>query len=304
MVDRPDSINGERPVADIGYIGRFAPSPTGPLHLGSLATALASFLHAKLNQGQWLVRIEDIDPERCKPEWTDEILRCLQVHGLCWDGEVVVQSQRHEAYQLTLDTLRAKGLVYPCCCTRRDIEQANASRQFGQNRIYPGTCRDGIPPGAHPRADRFLCPKQPIAWPDSRLGQQLDDLSTTSGDFVLKRGDGHWAYHLAVVVDDIASGVTHIVRGEDLADTTARQLALYDALGKQRPEYHHLPVVLANDGQKLSKQTGAEPLALDKPVENLNRAWRHLGGMAFASDKPSRWLPDALEQYAEGLFTL
>lgn len=283
----------------MSFVGRFAPSPTGPLHLGSLATALASYLHAKVNGGKWLVRIEDIDPERCKPEWSEEILNCLKAHGLFWDGEVVFQSKRIGAYEEALSLLEHKELTYPCACSRRDIELANRNRPFGQNRIYPGTCKHGIPEGKKPRAIRFRCPVAPIAWEDRVLGSQSDDLQNTSGDFVLLRGDGHWAYHLAVVVDDIASGVTDIMRGADLTDTTARQLALYDAMGAERPTHYHLPVILAADGQKLSKQTGAEPLNHATPVENLNRAWRHLGGAPINEPNPQTWLTGALKHFMQ-----
>lgn len=286
-------------VKHANYRGRFAPSPTGPLHLGSLATAVGSFLDARIHQGEWLVRIEDIDPQRCKPQWTDHILRSLQLHGLDSDKSPVLQSKRTEAYQLALNGLTGAGLTYPCACTRQDIDTANASRGFGENRIYPGTCAHGMPAGKKARAVRFRCPAQPIEWLDHRLGRFVDLLSDTSGDFVLLRGDGAWAYHLAVVVDDSASGVTHIVRGEDLTDTTARQLALFDALNKPRPAYWHLPVILAADGQKLSKQTGAKALDNDKPIGNLNAVWSHFGMSAIQADNPKAWLKLAEPQWAE-----
>lgn len=259
------------------YKGRFAPSPTGPLHLGSLATALGSWLEARSQGGEWLVRIEDIDEERCKPEFTPLILQALQAHGLAWDGEVWVQSQRHAVYAQHLHHLSEAGLVYPCACTRKEIDDANAHRAFGENRVYPGTCAKGMPAGRQARAIRFRCPQNVIEWQDRRLGLIQDNLQQSSGDFVLKRGDGFWAYHLVVVVDDMLSGVTHIVRGEDLADTTARQVALYRAFNAQTPQYWHLPVILADDGQKLSKQTGAEALDLSQPINNLNKVWTHLG---------------------------
>lgn len=276
-------------------VGRFAPSPTGPLHLGSLATALGSWLQAKRQGGQWLVRIEDIDPERCKPEYTESILQALRVHGLLWDGEVWIQSRRHAIYHAHLQQLVKANLAYPCACTRKEIDEANAHRAFGQNRVYPGTCAHGMPAGRSARAWRFRCQPGVLEWEDLRLGLQRDDLSETSGDFVLQRGDGHYAYHWVVVLDDILSGVTHVVRGEDLVDTTARQIAVYRALGATPPKYLHLPVILAEDGQKLSKQTGAKALNLDSPLLNLNIVWRHLGGEAnILADTPAEWLAKAL----------
>lgn len=283
------------------YTGRFAPSPTGPLHLGSLATALGSWLDARSHQGRWLLRIEDIDTERCKPEFTPLILDALQAHGLNWDGEVWIQSQRHAVYAEHLHTLQAQGLVYPCACTRKEIDEANSQRAFGENRVYPGTCAQGMPPGRAARAMRFRCPKQAVEWTDQRLGHFSEELQHSSGDFVLRRGDGHWAYHLAVVVDDYLSGVTHIVRGEDLADTTARQVALYHAFHAQVPRYWHLPVILAGDGQKLSKQTGAQALSLNTPIDNLNRVWTHLGYTAIQADVTGDWLDAALRSWRSGL---
>ncbi|MCQ8895154.1 tRNA glutamyl-Q(34) synthetase GluQRS [Limnobacter humi] len=280
------------------YIGRFAPSPTGPLHLGSLATALGSWLDARVNGGRWLVRIEDIDEERCKPEHSAAILHALNAHGLQADGDVWIQSARHVQYQQALDQLLRNGLVYPCGCTRRDIDEANAHRPFGTNRVYPGTCRHGLPSGTTPRALRFRVPHEPTQWTDWRLGSQTDKLEETSGDFVLKRGDGHWAYHLVVVVDDLASNVTHIVRGEDLADTTGRQVALFKALGATAPRYAHLPVILAEDGQKLSKQTGAQALDCAKPIDNLNRVWMHFGEQPMpAQGTVTDWLEQAMQKW-------
>lgn len=276
------------------YVGRFAPSPTGPLHLGSLATALGSWLDARRHAGKWLLRIEDIDQERCKPQFTTLIMRALHAHGLHWDGDVWIQSQRHSIYAEYLEKLDAAGLIYPCACTRKDIDDANAHRAFGQNRVYPGTCAKGMASGKVARAMRFRCPKEAVTWTDQRLGFIRDHLQESSGDFVLKRGDGYWAYHLVVVVDDLLSGVTHIVRGEDLADTTGRQIALYRALKAQAPSYWHLPVILADDGQKLSKQTGAEALDLSQPIENLNRVWTHLGYKPFRAETPTEWLENAL----------
>ena len=276
------------------YIGRFAPSPTGPLHLGSLATALASYLDAKVHQGQWLLRIEDIDQDRCNAASTEHIVHTLRRHGLNWQGEVWVQSQRHAVYQTALDRLQSDNLTYPCACTRKEIDEANANRTHGENRIYPGTCRQGMPEGREMRAIRFRCPNQPISWHDHRLGHFNDRLSETSGDFVLKRGDGFWAYHLVVVVDDLASMVTHIVRGEDLTDTTARQIAVWKALQGTPPAYWHLPVILAGDGQKLSKQTGAQAVPEHDPVLNLNAVWQHFGLDKIKATTATEWLDLAI----------
>ena len=280
------------------YTGRFAPSPTGPLHLGSLATALGSYLDARVHNGKWLLRLEDIDEQRCSVEFSSQIQQALQAHGLVWDEPPWIQTMRQTHYAQALDQLANQGYTYPCACTRQEIDQANPDRQMGQNRIYPGTCSRGMPPGRQARAIRFRCPKKTIAWTDHRLGHFSECLQKTSGDFVLARTDGSWTYHLAVVVDDIASGVTHIVRGDDLCDTTARQIALCEALNQKTPAYWHLPVVLANDGQKLSKQTGAQALALEKPMDNLNRVWKHFGLQRIESDAPAAWLTQAATVWA------
>lgn len=296
--------------AQTPYVGRFAPSPTGPLHLGSLATALGSFLDARVHQGQWLLRIEDIDEGRCDSAAVEHILHTLTRHGLQWQGEVWVQSQRHSVYEVALKRLSVLNLTYPCACTRKEIDDVNSTRAPGQNRIYPGTCRHGMPAGREARAIRFRCPVAPIAWLDHRLGRFENDLNTSSGDFVLKRGDGYWAYHLVVVVDDLASKVTHIVRGEDLADTTARQIAVWKALqgGLDAqtvaqatlipPSYWHLPVILAEDGQKLSKQTGALAVPEHDPVLNLNTVWQHFGLGKIKATEVTQWLELATPVWA------
>lgn len=292
--------------AQAPYIGRFAPSPTGPLHLGSLATALGSFLDAKVHGGKWLLRIEDIDEGRCDAASVEHILHTLKRHGLNWHGEVWVQSQRHSMYETALKRLSELGLTYPCSCTRKEIEEANSRRAPGENRVYPGTCRHGMPTGRMARAIRFRCPAEPVSWQDHRLGNFNDDLNSSSGDFVLKRGDGFWAYHLVVVVDDLASKVTHIVRGEDLADTTARQIAVWKALqgGLEEkavirpPDYWHLPVILAEDGQKLSKQTGAQAVPERDPVINLNLVWQHFGLGKIKATDVTQWLELATPVWA------
>lgn len=292
--------------AQAPYIGRFAPSPTGPLHLGSLATALGSFLDAKVHGGKWLLRIEDIDEGRCDATSVEHIVHTLKRHGLNWHGDVWVQSQRHAVYETALKCLSELGLTYPCACTRKEIEGANSRRAPGENRVYPGTCRHGMPTGRMARAIRFRCPAEPIEWQDHRLGDFNDDLNRSSGDFVLKRGDGFWAYHLVVVVDDLKSRVSHIVRGEDLADTTARQIAVWKALQGgldakavlQPPAYWHLPVILAEDGQKLSKQTGAQAVPEHDPVMNLNLVWQHFGLGKIKATDVTQWLELAAPVWA------
>ncbi len=260
------------------YIGRFAPSPTGPLHAGSLVAALASWLDARAHGGTWLVRIEDVDTPRCVPGADTLILQQLAACGLVRDGPVSWQSQRGDAYRQALDSLLARQLAYPCACSRKDIAAALANRTQPRHRelVYPGTCRPehGGLQGRPARAWRFLIEARqaPVCWTDRRLGAQQQDVAKEVGDFVLLRADGLWAYQLAVVVDDAAQGITHVVRGADLADNTPRQMLLQAALGLPTPTYQHTPLVLAADGQKLSKQTGAAALDLNDPLATLNLA--------------------------------
>ncbi len=253
--------------------GRFAPSPTGALHAGSLVAALASWLDARAQGGRWLLRIEDVDTPRCVPGADQHILQQLAACGLQPDEPSVWQSQRGDLYAQALQRLREQGLAYDCGCTRQDIAAALAARGQGKARfgelVYPGTCRpaNGGLAGRSARAVRFLTqPAQPgletVQWTDRRLGLQQQDVAAAVGDFVLQRADGLWAYQLAVVVDDAAQGVTHVVRGEDLADNTPRQLLLQRALGLPQPAYLHTPLVCGPDGAKLSKQNGAKALVL------------------------------------------
>ena len=270
------------------YTGRFAPSPTGPLHAGSLVAALASYLDARTHSGHWLVRMEDVDQARCVPGADTEILRQLEICGLVPDATVVWQSQRGALYQAALAALVAKGWAYPCGCSRKDIEDAQAEQGVVRGRhsaaVYPGTCRSGLK-GQTARSWRLntqlvlddLRLPTPWVWQDRRLGSQQQDLATEVGDFILKRADGPWAYQLAVVVDDAAQGVTHIVRGQDLADNTPRQMLLQRALGLPSPAYLHTPLVLGLDGEKLSKQNGAQALDLSDPLKALNQAGQVLG---------------------------
>jgi len=247
------------------YVGRFAPSPTGPLHAGSLVAALASWLDARACGGQWLVRIEDVDAPRCKSGVDAEILRQLAACGLLSDGPVLWQSRRSGAYQAALDMLLEHQRAYGCACSRRDIDRA-LREQGGVTRpgcecVYPGTCRNGLC-GRQARAWRLRLPAGPeanVSWSDIRLGEQSEQVDQVVGDFVLKRADGLWAYQLAVVVDDAEQRVNHVVRGEDLAASTARQILLQRALAIPTPRYLHLPLWRNAKGEKLSKQDGAEP---------------------------------------------
>jgi len=265
------------------YIGRFAPSPTGPLHAGSLVAALASWLDARAHGGQWLVRIEDVDTPRCIAGADQRILEQLATCGLVPDAPVMWQSQRSSAYQAALDRLIAKGWAYPCGCSRKEIEDAQAvmgrTRERHTTAVYPGTCRDGLN-GKTARAWRLNVQRviddlqlaTPLTWQDRLLGSQQQDVAKEVGDFVLRRADGLWAYQLAVVVDDAAQGITHIVRGADLTDNTARQIVLQHALDLPTPSYLHTPLVLGENGEKLSKQNGATALDVSQPLTALNQA--------------------------------
>jgi glutamyl-Q tRNA(Asp) synthetase len=262
------------------YIGRFAPSPTGPLHAGSLVAALASWLDARANNGRWLVRIEDVDTPRSVAGAADTILRQLADCGLDADEPPLWQSARGGLYQQALDQLVDSGLAYPCSCSRKDIEEALAALGRPHERhaelVYPGTCRTGLH-GKPARAWRLRVPPGVVRWTDRRLGPQQQDVEREVGDFVLKRADGLWAYQLAVVVDDAAQGVTDVVRGEDLADNTPRQILLQRALVLPTPRYLHAPLVLGAKGEKLSKQNGARALDTRDALGALNAAAVALG---------------------------
>ncbi|MDR7332082.1 tRNA glutamyl-Q(34) synthetase GluQRS [Roseateles asaccharophilus] len=257
------------------YRGRFAPSPTGPLHDGSLVAALASWLDARAHGGQWLVRIEDVDGPRCPPGTAEIILGQLSALGLHADEAPVWQSRRGDRYQAALDRLIAPGHAYGCACTRAEIAAAAGPRAKHGELVYPGTCRHGTQ-GRPVRAWRFRVDGR-VDWHDRRLGAQTQDLETEVGDFVLKRADGLWAYQLAVVVDDAEQGITDVVRGEDLADNTPRQIALQRALHLPTPRYLHTPLVLAADGHKLSKQNGAAAIDVGDPPARLREASVALG---------------------------
>jgi glutamyl-Q tRNA(Asp) synthetase len=282
-----------------GYIGRFAPSPTGPLHAGSLVAALASWLDARAFGGRWLVRIEDVDVPRCIPGTDRIILQQLADCGLHPDEPPLYQSQRSALYQQALDDLVARGLAYPCACSRRDIEAALLAQGHARARhgelIYPGTCRAGLN-GKEARAWRLRVDSGTLAWTDRRLGPQTQDVAREVGDFVLKRADGYFAYQLAVVVDDGVQGITHIVRGEDLADNTARQIVLQRALALPTPSYLHTPLVLDAHGEKLSKQTGAQALDTRAPLTALNAAAAVLG-LRVEGGTLTDWLAAAVAQW-------
>jgi len=307
------------------YVGRFAPSPTGPLHAGSMVAALASWLDARAAGGRWLVRIEDVDPPRCRVGADLEILRQLASCGLLPDEPPVWQSQRHGRYLIRLEELVRRGLAYPCGCTRKRIHEALATMGASQPRhgelIYPGTCRPGSGARSARRpafadephqAWRLLTVQGPdggevrIDWQDRRLGVCHQNVSREVGDFVLRRADGLWAYQLAVVVDDAEQGVTDVVRGEDLLDNTPRQIWLQRCLNLPAPRYLHVPLVRDACGEKLSKQHGAAPVQVETPQQVLavlQAAGRVLGlnlPPAGAGLSMAQWLESAVSAWARG----
>ena len=257
------------------YRGRFAPSPTGPLHFGSLVAALASFLDARAHDGEWLVRIEDVDTPRAVPGAADDIVRTLDACGMHWDGTVVHQSARHEAYDHALHELRRQQKVYGCACSRREIADSGIAGIEGY--VYPGTCRRGLTGHRSARAWRVRTNNAVIAFDDAVQGRVERDLEKEIGDFVLYRADGMYAYQLAVVVDDEAQGITHVVRGADLLDSTPRQIYLQQLLGYSTPAYAHVPVAVNALGQKLSKQTLAAAVDPAHIAAALVSALRFLG---------------------------
>ncbi len=313
----PPRYPGPRP-----YVGRFAPSPSGPLHEGSLVAAMASYLDARAHHGQWLVRIEDIDTPRVVPGADAVIMGQLQALGMHWDDAPVWQSQRLARYQDAFDTLLQGQQVYGCACTRLEVSQAlNAQAEIQardqarsrqptrptppdaglktQERPYPGTCRHGLPPGRRARAWRFKTSSSVTeTFTDRWLGPQRQNVGREVGDFILKRADGLWAYQLVVVVDDAAQGVTDIVRGADLLSSTARQQALARALGVHYPAVMHVPLVLDEYGQKLSKQNHATALATAHPVQTLNAAWRRLGFETLSAGDAAAFWDRATRQWA------
>ncbi len=262
------------------YTGRFAPSPTGPLHAGSLVAAMASYLDARAHHGRWLLRIEDIDESRTVAGAAESIVETLALLGMYPDGEVIWQSQRKARYAAALSQLGKH--IYPCGCSRKEIADSRSGIASDGAAIYPGTCRHGLAEGKTIRAWRLQVPPTMsaagvITFEDRWLDRITENLSESTGDFVLKRADGFWAYQLAVVVDDAEQGVTDIVRGADLLGSTARQIYLQELLQLPTPRYMHVPVVNNAAGEKLSKQTGATPLNLNKPLDTLMQAANRLG---------------------------
>jgi glutamyl-Q tRNA(Asp) synthetase len=257
------------------YRGRYAPSPTGPLHFGSLVAAVGSYMEAKVHGGLWLLRMEDLDPPREQPGAAGAILRTLEACGMTWDGEIMYQSRRSAAYATALTRLQAQVLVYPCACTRREIGDSSLNRDGAL--IYPGTCRNGLAPGKTPRATRICVDDAVIEFEDTVQGRIRQDLAAEVGDFVLRRADGLYAYQLAVVVDDAEQEITDVVRGADLLDSTPRQIYLQRLLGFHTPRYLHLPVAVNTAGEKLSKQTLAPPVDASDPVPVLAQVMTFLG---------------------------
>lgn len=269
--DKPQTAARQRrPI----YRGRFAPSPTGPLHFGSLIAAVGSYLQARSQGGQWLVRIEDIDPPREIPGAADDILRTLERYGFEWDETVRYQSRRHALYEQALESLQSQGQLYPCACSRKSI--ASVNQTAGTEAVYPGTCRHGLPPGKPPRSLRILTHNQHIQFEDRVQGPCAYNLEKSVGDFVLRRADGMFSYQLAVAIDDVEQGITEVMRGSDLLDSTPRQLHIQQQLGLDSPEYAHLPIVTNRQGEKLSKQTRAQALSQSKPLAPLLRALQFL----------------------------
>lgn len=269
------------------YRGRFAPSPTGPLHFGSLVAALGSYLDAKAHGGEWLVRMEDLDAPRTVPGAADSILRALEACGLQWEGTVRYQSLRTDAYRAALEILRARDMIYPCACSRREI--ADSALTGIEGPVYPGTCRDGLPEGRAARALRVRTAGARLEFADAIQGTITQDIARDVGDFVVWRADGMFAYQLAVVIDDADQGITDIVRGADLLHSTPRQMHLQRLLGLPMPRYCHLPVAVNARGEKLSKQTLARAIDAHDAVGELRRALSFL-------DQP---LPTAISDTAD-----
>ena len=275
-----------------GYCGRFAPSPTGPLHLGSLVAALASWLDARAHAGRWLVRVEDIDPPREESGAARAQLAALAALGLVPDQPPTYQSHNSQRYEEALAALRAAGQLYSCICSRSAVEQA--SRRLGlPPTVYPGTCRSlGL--SARPAALRVRVPPDRVAFVDRACGEFAQELDREVGDFVARRADGLWAYQLAVVVDDGAQQITDVVRGADLLDNTPRQIHLQRLLQLPTPRYLHVPIVRNSAGEKLSKQTGAPPLQVSEPVRQLEQAWQLLGFAATGTSTVADFLSQAV----------
>ncbi|MFC1748969.1 tRNA glutamyl-Q(34) synthetase GluQRS [Pseudomonadota bacterium] len=257
------------------YVGRFAPSPTGPLHFGSMVAAIGSYLRARSQGGAWLLRVEDIDPPRETPGAAYQILKRLEEFNLYWDGDVLHQSHRTEAYLDALSQLRRNKMLYTCGCTRKEINEQDVTSQYGP--VYTGACREGLSEGKQPRTLRVITHDTPISFKDAILGTFTQQLESEFGDFVVRRADDLFAYQLAVVVDDAEQGITEVVRGCDLLDNTPRQIHLQHLLNLPTPSYAHLPIALNQQGQKLSKQTGAASIEGVRPQALTVEVMRFLG---------------------------
>ena len=282
------------------YRGRFAPSPTGPLHAGSLTTALASWLDARAAGGAWIIRIEDLDPPRIVPGAAERIVETLARCGLESDEPVVFQSARGELYEAAFARLQAAGLIYGCACSRRDVDEIIEAQAGWPTGVYPRTCATtGAAPDKPIRAYRVRVPEEASRFVDRAAGPYEQHLTSDVGDFVVKRADGLWAYQLAVVVDDAEQKVTDIVRGADLLDNTPRQIYLQRVLGFATPRYLHVPLVLNAAGGKLSKQTGATELDTVLPMSELNRTALHLGMPRFGADSIPAFLRLAIDSWRE-----
>lgn len=277
------------------YTGRFAPSPTGPLHFGSLVAALAGWLDARAAGGRWLLRIEDLDKPRVQAGAADTMLRQLEGLGLGWDGPVICQSARAERYEAALETLARRGATYPCGCTRSEI--ADSALAIDGARIYPGSCRGGLAPGRRARTLRVRTEAAPIRFADRVQGEIVQSVEREVGDFVLRRADGVIAYQLAVAVDDAEQGITDVVRGADLLDSTARQIWLQRLLGYPTPRYLHVPAAVNAAGEKLSKQTGAQAIDPARPGRELARALAFLGQPAPEEAPADQILQVALRRW-------
>lgn len=283
------------------YTGRFAPSPTGLLHIGSLLTALASYADAKAHGGRWLVRMEDLDPPREMARAADDILRTLEAFGFEWDGEVVYQSRRYELYEEALGRLKKQRLVYPCYCSRKDWQAA--ARMGADGFVYNGRCgkadyRPSEKDLAKTPAWRLRVPDENIGFDDEIVGHYTQNLACDIGDFVLLRADGYWAYQLAVVADDAEQGITHIVRGQDLLVSTPRQIWLQRCLGADTPHYAHLPLLVNKQGQKWSKQTLAPALDVNQRERLLRQVMAYLNLPAAPEvERPSELLAWAVQHW-------
>lgn len=274
--------------SDEPYAGRFAPTPSGPLHFGSLVAAVGSWLDARSQGGHWYLRIDDLDPPRVAKGSVDSILSTLEAFGLVWDGAVLFQSERLDAYEQAVSVLESRGQTFACACTRKDLAGTD---------VYPGTCRDAQ--GIESRSIRFRMEADEVRWHDKGLGFMQGNPAVDVGDFVLKNAHGLFSYHLANAVDDIHLGITHVVRGADLAPFTSAHLHVQRMLGGADTAYHHLPLALDPEGNKLSKQTQAEPVDSSDSVSVLNAVFKHLGLPSVQGNNASDLLEQAMEQWSD-----